>query len=257
MLVSPFTVIAQIINFLILVALLKRFLYKPITTAMEKREREIARRLEEAALKAEDAKAKAQLYRQKQEELEAQKQAWLAAAKNEVEREKQQLKQQAEAEVERARSQWYLALEREKAQFLQDLRQKIGQQITATTRKVLADLANTNLEDRIVATFIDRLNKIEDPDLKAIQTALQSNLKPAVTIRSGFPIDTEKSTRLIRILKKQIAEDIEVNFEVVKDDSLCGIELNSGGYRIAWNLEHYLAKLEAATIKALSENNPI
>ena len=34
-----FTVIAQIINFLILVALLKRFLYGPIIRAMERRER--------------------------------------------------------------------------------------------------------------------------------------------------------------------------------------------------------------------------
>ena len=216
MLVSPFTVIAQIINFLILVALLKRFLYKPIITAMEKREREIVRRLEEAALQIEDAKAKAQLYRQKQQELEEQKESWLAEAKDEVDREKQQLKQQARIEVNEERSKWYQALQREKTNFLQDLRHKIGQQITATTRKILADLANTDLEEQIVSTFIDRLNNLEDSDLKAIQTALRSNLKPAVTIRSGFPISPEKSDRLLNILQKQSAEEVEASVKQLK-----------------------------------------
>lgn len=255
MLVSPFTVIAQIVNFLILVALLKRFLYKPIITAMEKREREIARRLEEAAIEAKEAKAKAQLYRQKQQELEAQKAAWLAEAKQEVDREKEQLKKQAEAEVKEARSQWYQGLEREKSKFLQDFRQKMGQQITSTTRKVLADLANSNLEDEIVATFIDRLNNLADPDLKVIQNSIKSNSKPTVNIRSGFAIDSANKERLINILREGISETIEIDFEVVNNNYLCGIELNSGGYKIAWNLEDYLENLEAATVKALTENN--
>ena len=48
MLIDPFIVIAQIINFLILVVLLKRFLYQPITKAMEARAQRIERQLEEA-----------------------------------------------------------------------------------------------------------------------------------------------------------------------------------------------------------------
>ena len=43
-----FTVVAQIVNFLILVWLLKKFLYGPIIRAMDDRERRIASRLEEA-----------------------------------------------------------------------------------------------------------------------------------------------------------------------------------------------------------------
>ena len=43
-----FTVVAQIVNFLTLVGLLKKFLYGPIIRAMDDRERRIASRLEEA-----------------------------------------------------------------------------------------------------------------------------------------------------------------------------------------------------------------
>ncbi len=50
-----FTVVAQIINFLILVALLKRFLYGPIIRAMDRREAEIASRMDAASDKTADA----------------------------------------------------------------------------------------------------------------------------------------------------------------------------------------------------------
>ncbi len=48
MLINWFTVLAQIVNFLILVYLLKRFLYGPIIRAMQEREKKIARRLQDA-----------------------------------------------------------------------------------------------------------------------------------------------------------------------------------------------------------------
>ena len=53
MLINWFTVVAQAINFLILVWLLKRFLYKPILQAIDEREKRIATQLADA----EDKKA--------------------------------------------------------------------------------------------------------------------------------------------------------------------------------------------------------
>ena len=55
MLIDWFTVLAQIINFLVLVYLLKRFLYGRIIRAMDERERKIALRLEEAQGRKEEA----------------------------------------------------------------------------------------------------------------------------------------------------------------------------------------------------------
>ena len=61
MLIDWFTVIAQIINFLVLLLLLRRFLYKPILNAMEERERKVAERLESARqerVRAEEERAR-------------------------------------------------------------------------------------------------------------------------------------------------------------------------------------------------------
>ncbi len=51
MLIDWFTVVAQALNFLILVWLLKRFLYKPILDALDAREKRIAGKLADADAK--------------------------------------------------------------------------------------------------------------------------------------------------------------------------------------------------------------
>ena len=54
-----FTIVAQVVNFLILVALLKRFLYAPIIRTMQAREDHITTRLDEAQEKISKAQRQA------------------------------------------------------------------------------------------------------------------------------------------------------------------------------------------------------
>ncbi|MDJ0747396.1 MAG: ATP F0F1 synthase subunit beta [Xenococcaceae cyanobacterium MO_167.B27] len=247
MLIDPFVVIAQIINFLILVWLLKRFLYKPITSAMEARSQRIQSQLATAAIKEKDAEAEKELYRQKQQELEAQKQQWLEQARQEVATEKEILRKQAQDEVNQARSQWYESFEQDKQKFARKMRDSLSEQIALTARKVLSDLANANLEAQITETFINRLYNLDELETETIPTAPSSNPNNIITIRSSFIIPDENRKRLITAVAEQIATNAEVQFETV-EDFICGIELLYGGYKISWNLEHYLTELESSTL---------
>ncbi len=56
MLIDWFTVAAQVINFLVLVWLLKRFLYQPIIDAIDAREKRIAAELADADAKKAEAR---------------------------------------------------------------------------------------------------------------------------------------------------------------------------------------------------------
>jgi len=64
------TVAAQVVNFLILVYLLKRFLYKPVIAAMDRREARIRDRLEKAREREQEAQSRAESYESAQAELE-------------------------------------------------------------------------------------------------------------------------------------------------------------------------------------------
>src|SRR5512135_1691282 len=100
-----FTVIAQIINFLILVALLKRFLYGPIVRAMDRREEEIASRLDAAAKKSVDAEQERERYETLARELAEAREEMRAGAREEAEELREDLLEKAREEVGRSRAQ--------------------------------------------------------------------------------------------------------------------------------------------------------
>ena len=78
------TVAAQIANFLVLVWLLQRFLYQPITQAMTRREKEIEDRLAEAKDARQAAEEEAEKLRARQAELDSEKDQILEDAKQEA-----------------------------------------------------------------------------------------------------------------------------------------------------------------------------
>lgn len=248
MLIDPFIVIAQIINFLILVGLLKRFLYKPISKAMSARAQRIEHQLIAAANQKQDAEMEKELYLQKQWELEAQKREWLEEAKQSVVQEKEKLTQTAIAEVNLRRSQWYKDFERDRHKLTHEIRDRLSQQISLATRKALVDLANANLEEQVVETLINRLYNLDDSQLNAIRARPVPNPHPLVTISSSFVISDEKKEHLTTAIHKQITTDAKVKFEIDKE-LICGIELRDRGYKISWNVNNYLKELEASTIK--------
>ena len=90
MLIDWFTVIAQVVNFLILVWLLKRFLYKPILNAIDVREKKVADELANADAKEAEAQKEKDEFRHKNEELDQQRAALLNKAKDEATAERQQ-----------------------------------------------------------------------------------------------------------------------------------------------------------------------
>ena len=96
MLFDWFTVGAQALNFLILVFLMRRFLYKPILHAIDEREKRIAAELANADAKMAEAQKERDDYQQKNEELDQQRAALLAQATDEARIERQRLLHEAD-----------------------------------------------------------------------------------------------------------------------------------------------------------------
>lgn len=73
MLIDWFTLIAQLVNFLILAWLLKRFLYHPIVAALDAREKKIASELQHATMVEDEAKKSMSELKQKHDALDKQR----------------------------------------------------------------------------------------------------------------------------------------------------------------------------------------
>src|SRR5665811_1288851 len=95
MLIDWFTVGAQALNFLVLVWLMKRFLYKPILHAIDEREKRIAAELANADAKEAKAQKERDEFQHKNEEFDQQRAALLKKATEEAQAERQRLLDEA------------------------------------------------------------------------------------------------------------------------------------------------------------------
>ena len=153
MLIDWFTVGAQALNFLILVWLMKRFLYKPILDAIDAREQRIAAELADADAKSDAAQKERDKFQHKNEEFDQQRAALLSQATDEVTAERQRLLDEARAAANDLSAKRQEALRREQESLAGEITRRTREEVFAIARKTLADLAGASLEERISDVF--------------------------------------------------------------------------------------------------------
>lgn len=238
-----FTFGAQIVNFLILIGLLKRFLYGPILKAMDEREARISSRLEEAREKRAEAEEEAQTYRSMQTDLEEMRQERLAEVEQEAEERRQTLIRAARDEVERLEREWREALERERESFLRELSQRAVAETIAVARRALTDLADADLEEQAVEVFLERLRTLDEEQRHSLGEALRATGGTAV-VHSAFDLTQDHETQVRDCLSDQFGAVSDVTFKT-NDEIGFGVELRVRERKVAWSLDSYLNDLKA------------
>jgi len=239
------TVAFQIVNFLVLLFLLRKFLYGRVIEAMDAREARIAAQLAKADAEKQQAERLSEKLRQETDELAARRDQLLAEAKADADAQRRELLGKARTEVDRARAQWFDAVQREKEGFLHDLRQRVSMQSLAIARRALDDLAGADLEGRLLDSFLEELNGLDDAERMRFAESIRETEegKRHVVVRSAFDLPDEAQRRLTEAVHARIADGLDVGFET-SADLIAGIELRAGGAKLAWSFEHYLASLE-------------
>lgn len=237
-----FTFFAQMINFLVLVWLLKRFLYGPITRAMTKREQKIAAKLNDADAAKLSAQQQASAHAAKIQELEQTRENLLAEAKVEVQQWQTEHIQMARSDVEKTRKEWFDGLIREQDAFVQELQRRTADHVYDATRKILSEIADANLEVQATTAFLHRLEQLETPAKQALISALNES-DDTVVIASAFPLPMEQQERIINVLREKVDADVQVQF-TCHPESICGIELKFSGRKLSWTINEALETLE-------------
>ncbi len=160
MLIDWFTVGAQALNFLILVWLMKRFLYKPILHAIDAREKRIAAELADADAKKAEAQKERDEFQHKNEEFDQQRAALLSQATDEAQAERERLLDEARKAADALRAKRQEALKREHQTLNDEITRRTREEVFAIARKTLSDLAGTSLEERMSKVFTRRLQEL-------------------------------------------------------------------------------------------------
>jgi F-type H+-transporting ATPase subunit b len=242
MLIDWFTVVAQTFNFLILVWLLKRFLYKPILDAIDARERRIAQELADAEATKIEARQARDEFERKNSDFDQQRAALVSKMKDEINVKRQKLMDDAQHAADEMRTKRHEALQREQHTFGEEISRRAQDQVFSITRKTLRDLADKSLEESMANMFTRRVRELSGQVKQELGEALTALSQPAC-VRSTFELPAEQQSEIQRTLNETFVVDIPLRFEV-SPHSIAGIELTCSGRKLAWSIDEYLKSLE-------------
>lgn len=224
----------EIINFLALLWILKRFLYRPVLQTLAERRAGIERTLAEA--RASEAQAAAM-------------QQQFAGRLADWEQEKAKARQDFAAELARERTRQMAALatelasERERS-AAQDAhrqatqRRELAAQASTEARqfasKLLARLAGPELEERLVQLFSEELAALPEEHLGAVRAGQNGDGRGMVS--SAFALSAGQRQQLSDAIETRLGKALTLDF-VVDPSLLAGARLTLG----AWQLDFSLA----------------
>jgi len=250
MLIDWFTVVAQAVNFLILVWLLRRFLYRPVLGAIDAREKRVAAQLEDAAARQATAQKEAGDFRRQSEALDQQREELLRKATDEANVERQRLLDAARKDADTLRSKLVDAVTNEREVLNEQIVARTREEVFAIARKTLADLAGASLEEQMTEVFLEHLRNLCEERRAAPVTAtgnvLGSTLPRSVAapafVRSVFELSPARRAAIEVSVKAYLGADVTVRFET-SPDPVTGIEITWDGRKIAWSVADYLTSL--------------
>ncbi|MGA8171931.1 MAG: hypothetical protein WB816_14010 [Methylocystis sp.] len=250
MLIDWFTVGAQALNFIILVWLLKRFLYKPILDAIDAREKRIAAELADADAKRAEAQRERDAYLHKNEELDGRRAGLLQQATEAAEAERQRLLGEARQAADALSAQRQEALKSETNNLRRAIGERAQREVFAIARKVLNDLATMTLEDRMADLFIRRMRELDNLARMDLAEVLKASREPAL-VRSAFELPLPRRAEIQKALGEIFSAEIPLRFETAPELA-AGIELFASGRKVGWSISQYLASLEEEVAELLN-----
>ena len=253
MLIDWFTVGAQALNFIVLVWLLKRFLYKPILNAVAAREQLIAAQLADASVKKAEAQKERDTFQHKNETFDQQRAALMNKATGEANAERQRLLDDARKAADALSAKRHSASQTEARSLNQAIRSWTQQEVFAITRKALTDLAGASLEDRMTEVFTQRLREMDSKTKIGFAEAFRTRSEPAL-VRTAFDLPADQRTTIQKTLQEAVSAKVEVRFET-SAALISGIELSANGQKVCWSIAEYLGSLETGVANLLRQDD--
>lgn len=157
---NPWTFLFEVLNFVVLAAVLYRLLYRPLHEAIDRRREDAARAQAEADKAREQAMTLQQRLQAQLAEVEQQREAALRESRERAEAERKKMFAEAEVEIQRRREQERQALKRECEEAWQKLRGEMTSLAVAVAQRLLRESCDRTLNDQLALHLIEELRQL-------------------------------------------------------------------------------------------------
>lgn len=246
------TLIAQIINLLVLIWLMKRFLYQPVLKMISQRQALIDAEIKSAHEARQEALLQEAQYSKKVADFDAKRSQMLGQARQEVETFKQKLLAESKQAIAYSRKNWQVELEQEKQSFDATLQASIVKNFKLFASDALKDMAGIELTSLVLEKFKEKMQKMSKSAHKQMLDNILKSKK--ILVSTDSKLDSKTKTEIKSFLLDLFELDNSIKFEFKEDENLiCGIQIQIGEHQTSWNLKNYLEAFEDNMDAAFNE----
>lgn len=230
------TFFLELLNFFILLWILRRFLYRPVLEVIAARQRKIEAQLRDAeTARAEAHRAKADCER-RLAAWDQEKTRVHAELEKEIAAERERLLAGVAGEMEEARVKRRAQEERERQEWVRAAEQRVLELGGRFVTKLLERSVSPDLQTRLVALVLDDLPALPRAAVDKLRVALADD---GLEVASAFPLDPAQRAELARAIEKLAERPVN---PVFREDStlLAGLRIHAGPWVLGANLQDEL-----------------
>jgi F-type H+-transporting ATPase subunit b len=232
------TFVLELVNFVVLIWILKRFLYGPILDIIARRRAKIEQELADAAKMQADAAELQKRYEGRLADWDRERQAARDKLASEFEDERARRLKELAAGIEQEREKQRVADERRKADVLRGVEATALQQGGRFAARLLREAAGPDVESRLIELLLSDLAKLPAARADAWRTSFAQAPAP-IAVASAYPLPAEQRRRLESALR-EIADPQSAVSYTENPDLLAGIQITIGAWVLAANLRDEL-----------------
>jgi len=227
MILNPWTFLFEIINFAVLVYILRRLLYGPLRAAIDRRRADNERVLLEAqAARDQAAKLQGEL-EARNAELERERQEVIRSARAHGESDRKAILDEAEQTARRRREELEKTLAAHRADVLQGLKAELIQSSIALAERLLHESADASLDGKLSEALLAALDRLPEEERARLRRDWQSGQEALV--EAARPLEGPVLKRFETAVARLVGEPVTVQFQT-RPELLGGARLSLGGH---------------------------
>lgn len=211
--ISWWTFALQVVNFLVLVWLLQRFLYKPVRDILEKRKALSAQAFAEAEKAGKDAEVARRHYEDARGALVQERQAMLDAAHRAIEADRAKALQEARDDAEKLVKTAHEQITEERAKTLAGLEGDVASLAVKLAGKLLDRLGDKVSNDVFLDETEAALKKLPRAERQRLERDLSAN-GAQVAVITAAPLNAQERKSWKARLEANIGRPLDVAFDV-------------------------------------------
>ncbi len=232
------TFILEIINFLVLVWILQRFLYKPVLEVIARRKAGIEQTLAESARIREDATALKAQYEARLADWDTERRAAREALARELEAQRAGKLVEMQADIAEEREKSRVSEARRQADIEHKLEETALDQAARFAKSLLQQASGPELEARLVEMVITELSQLPEERITALRKSYGTSPE-SIMVTSAYPLSDDRRQRLAQALQQATGSDAPMQMEQ-DADLLAGLRITRGPWVIGANLRDEL-----------------